>query len=83
MISKIYFNLKLHICSEEASSTCSFDTKKYYARLATRCLGRNVLFVPVTTTTIDVCRRYGSHTMRYGRGKEGYVRGGGYSMDVR
>ncbi|KAF8362138.1 bpl-1 [Pristionchus pacificus] len=41
---------------EEASSTCSFDTKKYYARLATRCLGRNVLFVPVTTTTIDVCR---------------------------
>ncbi|GMR34751.1 hypothetical protein PMAYCL1PPCAC_04946 [Pristionchus mayeri] len=41
---------------DEASSTCSFDTKKYYSRLSTICLGRNVLFVPVAATTIEVCR---------------------------
>ncbi|GMS82881.1 hypothetical protein PENTCL1PPCAC_5056, partial [Pristionchus entomophagus] len=40
---------------DEANSTCSFGTKKYYERLTTLNLGKNVLFVPVTTTTIDVC----------------------------
>lgn len=36
------------------------DTKRGSRR------GRNELFVPVTTTTIDVCRRYGGGMEREG-----------------
>ncbi|GMT12965.1 hypothetical protein PFISCL1PPCAC_4262 [Pristionchus fissidentatus] len=48
------------VTRDEAGSCCSFDTKKYYAMLDTVALGKRVLYIPVTTTTIDVCRSLSS-----------------------